>query len=137
MQLDTRLALANGMVWSPFLRAAWVHEFNPDRSIAGSFVSVPGTLFAVDGARAWSDALKFNAGSRFALNKFASLFASFDGEFANSGIPVQVRDQRRIGERGIARPEPDEAVTLLDRKGTHAGGRIDGLLRRHERAAAI
>ena len=83
--LDTRMALANGMVWSPFLRAAWVHEFNPDRSIAGSFVSVPGTLFAVDGARAWNDALKVNAGSRFALNKYASLFASFDGEFANSG----------------------------------------------------
>ena len=52
-------------------------------------------------------------------------------------IPVQVRDQRRIGERRIARPEPDEAMPLLDRKGTHAGGRIDGLLRRHERAAAI
>jgi outer membrane autotransporter protein len=85
VQLDTRLALANGMVWSPFLRAAWVHEFNPDRSIAGSFVSIPGTLFAVDGARAWNDALKVNAGSRFALNKYASLFASFDGEFASSG----------------------------------------------------
>ena len=27
------------------------HEFNPDRSIVGLFVSVPGTLFAVDGAR--------------------------------------------------------------------------------------
>jgi outer membrane autotransporter protein len=85
VQLDTRLALANGMVWSPFLRAAWVHEFNPDRTIANSFVSIPGTLFAVDGARAWSDALKVNAGSRVALNQYASLFASFDGEFANSG----------------------------------------------------
>jgi outer membrane autotransporter protein len=85
VQLDTRLALANGMVWSPFLRAAWVHEFNPDRSIANSFLSIPGTLFAVDGARAWSDALKVNAGSRVALNQYASLFASFDGEFANSG----------------------------------------------------
>jgi outer membrane autotransporter protein len=85
VQLDTRLALANGTVWSPFLRAAWVHEFNPDRSIAGSFVSVPGTLFTVDGARAWSDALKVNAGSRLAINQYASLFASFDGEFANSG----------------------------------------------------
>src|SRR5262245_28350153 len=85
VQLDTRLALANGMFWSPFLRAAWVHEFNPDRSIANSFVSVPGTLFTVDGARAWSDALKVNAGTRVALNQYASLFASFDGEFANSG----------------------------------------------------
>jgi outer membrane autotransporter protein len=85
VQLDTRWALTNGMVWSPFLRAAWMHEFRPDRSIAGSFVSVPGALFAVDGARAWSDALKVNAGSRLALNQYASLFASFDGEFANSG----------------------------------------------------
>jgi outer membrane autotransporter protein len=85
LQLDTRLALANGTVWSPFLRAAWVHEFMPDRSIAGSLVSVPGTLFAVDGARARSDALKLNAGSRLALNQYAALFASFDGEFADSG----------------------------------------------------
>jgi outer membrane autotransporter protein len=85
VQLDTRLALANGTVWSPFLRAAWVHEFNPDRSIANSFASIPGTLFTVDGARAWSDALKLNAGSRLALNQYASLFASFDGEFAGSG----------------------------------------------------
>ena len=66
MQLDSRLALANGTVWSPFLRAVWVHEFNPDRSIANSFVSIPSTLFAVDGARAWSGAVKVNADSRLA-----------------------------------------------------------------------
>jgi outer membrane autotransporter protein len=85
VQLDTRRTLANGTVWSPFVRTAWVHEFRPDRSITGSFVSVPGTLFAVNGARAWSDALKVNAGSRLALNQYASLFASFDGELSNSG----------------------------------------------------
>jgi outer membrane autotransporter protein len=85
VQLDTRWAFVNGTVWSPFVRAAWVHEFSPDRSITGSFVSVPGTLFTVDGARAWRNALKVNAGSRLALNRYASLFASFDGEFSNSG----------------------------------------------------
>jgi outer membrane autotransporter protein len=85
VQFDTRRAFANGTVWSPFVRAAWVHEFSPDRSITASFVSVPGTLFTVDGARAWSNALKVNAGSRVALNRYASLFASFDGEFSNSG----------------------------------------------------
>jgi outer membrane autotransporter protein len=85
VQFDTRWALANGTVWSPFVRAAWVHEFSPDRSISGSFLSVPGTLFTVDGARAWRNAAKVNAGSRLALNRYASLFASFDGEFANSG----------------------------------------------------
>jgi hypothetical protein len=29
--------------------------------------------------------LKVNAGSRLALHRYASLFASFDGEFSNSG----------------------------------------------------
>jgi outer membrane autotransporter protein len=85
VQFDTRWAFANGTVWSPFVRAAWVHEFSPDRSTTGSLVSIPGTLFTVDGARAWSNALKVNAGSRVALNRYASLFASFDGEFSNSG----------------------------------------------------
>jgi outer membrane autotransporter protein len=85
LQIDARWAPTNGMVWWPFLRAAWVHEFRPDRSISGSFVSAPGTLFAVDGARAWSDLLRVNAGSRVALNQYASLFASFDGEFPDSG----------------------------------------------------
>jgi outer membrane autotransporter protein len=85
VQFDTRLTTANGTVWSPFVRAAWVHEFMPDRSISASLSSVPGTLFGVDGARAWSDALKVNAGTRVALNQYASLFASFDGELSNSG----------------------------------------------------
>jgi uncharacterized protein with beta-barrel porin domain len=68
--------MANGTVRSPFVRAAWVHEFSPDRSITGSFLSVPSTLFMVDGARAWSNALKVNAGSLLALNQYASLFGT-------------------------------------------------------------
>ena len=52
-------------------------------------------------------------------------------------IPVHVRHQRRIGERGIAHPEPDEAMALDHGIGAHAGRRIDGLLRGHEGAAAL
>ena len=44
VQLDTRLTLYN-MVWSPFMGTAWMHEFRPNRSLAASFESVPGTLF--------------------------------------------------------------------------------------------
>ena len=97
VQFDTRWAFANGTVWSPFVRAAWVHEFSPDRSTTGSLVSIPGTLFTVDGARAWSNALKVNAGSRVALNRYASLFASFDGEFSNSGNSYGGRGGVRFG----------------------------------------
>ena len=35
-----------------------MHEFEPQRQIAASFISVPGTPFTVDGARAASDAVK-------------------------------------------------------------------------------
>ena len=52
-------------------------------------------------------------------------------------VPVHVRHQRRIGQRGIAHPEPDEAMALDHRIGAHAGRRIDGLLRGHEGAAAL
>ena len=50
-------------------------------------------------ARAWHDALKVNAGSRFALTKYASLFASLDGEFANSEHSYAgLRGQNSAGE---------------------------------------
>ena len=52
-------------------------------------------------------------------------------------VPAHVRHQRRIGQSRIAHPEPDEAMTLDDRIGAHAGRGIDRLLRGHERAAAL
>ena len=52
-------------------------------------------------------------------------------------VPVHVRYQRRIGQRRIAHPEPDETMSLHHRIGSHAGRWIDGLLRRHVGAAAL
>jgi hypothetical protein len=63
VQLDTRLALANGMVAIPASGVGARVQPRPlDRPARLS------QLFAVDGARAWSEALKVNAGSRIALN---------------------------------------------------------------------
>ena len=31
-------------------RAAWAHDFNPDRSIAATFQALPGARFVVNGA---------------------------------------------------------------------------------------
>ena len=50
-------------------------------------------------------------------------------------VPVEIRDLGRIGQSGIAGPDPDEPMPLGDRIGADAGGRIDGLLRRHVGAA--
>jgi uncharacterized protein with beta-barrel porin domain len=82
-QFDARMAFDNGVVWSPFVRAAWVHEFEPARGITASFLSVPGASFAVDGPRSASDAVKLDLGSRLMLNHRAALTATFTGEFSD------------------------------------------------------
>lgn len=50
VQLDTRIALANGMMLSPFGRVAWLHEFDPERSIFATLISLPAASFSIDGA---------------------------------------------------------------------------------------
>jgi outer membrane autotransporter protein len=82
-QFDARMAFDNGVVWSPFVRAAWVHEFEPARGITASFLSVPGASFAVDGPRSASDAVKLDLGARLMLNRRAALTATFTGEFSD------------------------------------------------------
>jgi uncharacterized protein with beta-barrel porin domain len=93
-QVDTRAVLDNGMVWSPFARAAWVHEFRPTRQITAAFLSVPGAGFSVDGARAASDSLKLDVGSRLALNRMMDFTATFTGEFSD-------RTQSYAGRAGL------------------------------------
>ena len=52
-------------------------------------------------------------------------------------VPVHVGHQRRVGQRRIAHPEPDEAMPLDHGIGAHAGRGVDGFLRGHEGAAAL
>jgi len=81
-QLDTRYVLAGGQTLSPFARAAWVHEFEPDRQIQASFISAPSAAFTVDGARASPNAVRIDTGAALALNRGASLFANLTGEYS-------------------------------------------------------
>ena len=46
-------------------------------------------------------------------------------------VPVQVRDQSRVGQRRVAHPQPDESMPLDQRIGPDAGRGIYGALRRH------
>ena len=82
-QLDTRVVFADGTVWAPFARAAWVHELNPTRQVTASFLSVPGAGFTVDGARPAPDSLKLDAGARLAFTHTMALFATFTGEYSD------------------------------------------------------
>lgn len=76
-------------------RAAWAHDFNPDRSIAATFQTLPGASFVVNGAAQSPDAALATASAEMKwLNGF-SLVATFEGEFSNV--------TRSFGGKGVAR----------------------------------
>jgi len=83
VQLDTRLALTEGAVWTPSLRVSWVHEFNPTRTVTAALLNLGGSAFTVDGPRAASDAARIELGSQLALSNGLAMFASVSGEFAD------------------------------------------------------
>jgi autotransporter-associated beta strand protein len=64
-------------------RFAWAHEFNPDRSVAATFQSVPGASFVVNGAQQSSDAALTTASAEVKWRSGFSLAAIFEGEFSD------------------------------------------------------
>jgi uncharacterized protein with beta-barrel porin domain len=82
VQADTQQVMNNGTRWMPFVRAAWVHEFMPDRRIDAAFITLPDAAFTVAGARAARDSAKINAGARWYLNPQAYMFALADTELS-------------------------------------------------------
>jgi len=64
-------------------RLAWAHEFNPDRSLAATFQSVPGASFVVNGAAQASDAALVTTSIERMWRNGWSVAATFEGEFSN------------------------------------------------------
>jgi uncharacterized protein with beta-barrel porin domain len=76
-------------------RAAWAHDFNPDRTVAATFQTLPGASFVVNGAAQARDAALATASAEAKwLNGF-SLAVTFEGEF--SGVT------RSYAGKGVAR----------------------------------
>lgn len=86
-QVDARTEL-DGKPLDVWARAAWVHEFLTDRSVAAGFNVLPGTAFTVDGAQAASDAARIDLGLKYAVGSRTSLFANGNAEFSNRGQSV-------------------------------------------------
>jgi outer membrane autotransporter protein len=82
-QFDTHLTLANSMLWTPYVRASWVHEFEPTRDITATFLTVANSTFTVDGPRAARDAARIDVGSKLAITRTVSVFGTFNGEFSD------------------------------------------------------
>jgi uncharacterized protein with beta-barrel porin domain len=84
LRSDKSFAMQDG-IFTLRGRAAWAHDFNPDRSIAATFQALSGASFVVNGAaQAHDAALATGSAEMKWLNGF-SLAATFEGEFSNVG----------------------------------------------------
>jgi fibronectin-binding autotransporter adhesin len=64
-------------------RVAWAYDYDPDRSIAATFQTLPGASFVVNGAAQAHDSALTTASAEIKwLNGF-SVAATFEGEFSN------------------------------------------------------
>ena len=63
-------------------RAAWAHDFNPDRAIGATFQALPGASFLVNGARQASDSALVTASAEAKWMNGWSATATFEGEFS-------------------------------------------------------
>jgi uncharacterized protein with beta-barrel porin domain len=82
IRTDKSFAMQNG-IFTLRGRAAWAHDFSPDRNIAVTFQTLPGASFVVNGAAQASDsALVTGSAEMKWLNGF-SLAGTFEGEFSS------------------------------------------------------
>jgi uncharacterized protein with beta-barrel porin domain len=64
-------------------RFAWAHDYDPDRSIAATFQSLPGASFVVNGAAQAADSALTTASIEMKWKNNWSIAATFEGEFSS------------------------------------------------------
>jgi uncharacterized protein with beta-barrel porin domain len=64
-------------------RLAWAHDYDPNRSIAATFQTLPGASFVVNGAAQASDSALTTASAELKWTNGWSAAATFEGEFSN------------------------------------------------------
>ncbi|WP_439404656.1 autotransporter domain-containing protein [Bradyrhizobium sp. DASA03076] len=82
LRADKSFAMANGVLTLRG-RAAWAHDFNPDRNVAATFQALPGASFVVGGARPAADSTLATASAEMKWLNGWSAAASFEGEFSD------------------------------------------------------
>lgn len=71
-----------------WVRVAWMHEFNPDRSVTAGFTVLPGTSFTVDGAKAAYNAARIDLGVRYDVGMQTALYAAGSAELSGRGQSI-------------------------------------------------
>jgi uncharacterized protein with beta-barrel porin domain len=81
IRTDKSYALAEGIITLRG-RLAWAHDFDPDRSIAATFQTLPGASFVVNGAAQAADSALTTASIEMKCRNGWSAAVTFEGEFS-------------------------------------------------------
>jgi uncharacterized protein with beta-barrel porin domain len=82
LRVDRSFAMQNAILTLRG-RAAWAHDFNPDRAIGATFQTLPGASFVVNGAAQASDSALTTATAELKWINGWSAAATFEGEFSD------------------------------------------------------
>jgi uncharacterized protein with beta-barrel porin domain len=63
--------------------ASWAHDYDPDRTIASTFHTLPGASFVVNGAAQSHDSALTTASAEMKWTNGWSAAATFEGEFSD------------------------------------------------------
>jgi uncharacterized protein with beta-barrel porin domain len=77
-QIDDKQYIGGGYSVYSWMRAEWVHEFEPQRSIDPAFIAAPGFNFVIDGAPAAADLARIDTGVKLNVSQHVSFMVSFD-----------------------------------------------------------
>lgn len=94
-QIDAAMVF-DRLVWSPYARLAWVHEFNARRRFSAAVTAVPGSWFTGEGVPAAEDSARLEIGSRLAFSPNAALVAGLTGDVSGRGHAYSARGALRV-----------------------------------------
>lgn len=83
LRTDKSYAMQNGVLTLRG-RAAWAHDYNPNRAVTALFQTLPGTSFVVNGARVDADSALVSASAEMKWLSGFSIAGTFDGEFSGN-----------------------------------------------------
>lgn len=82
LRTDKSFAMTDGVLTLRG-RAAWAHDFNPDRAASATFQALPGATFVVNGALQAANSALASASAEMNWINGWSIAGTFDGEFSN------------------------------------------------------
>jgi len=84
VQIESHLRGSGEWKSAEFFRAAWIHDFNTDRSLTAHFSNLPAGSFTVSGISGDADMARLVAGITSINGKGSTLFSNLTGDFSDS-----------------------------------------------------